>query len=151
ELGSAIEAMFLGKRINATENRAVLHTALRNRSGNAVMVDGEDVMPEINRVLDQMKSFSERLRDGSWTGYSGKRIRHIVNIGIGGSDLGPVMVTEALRPYWTDITPHFVSNVDGTHIAETLKQVDPETTLFIIASKTFTTQETMTNAESARA
>ncbi len=151
ELGSAIEAMFLGKRINATENRAVLHTALRNRSGDPVMVDGEDVMPEINRVLAQMKSFSERLHDGSWTGYSGKRIRHIVNIGIGGSDLGPVMVTEALRPYWTDITPHFVSNVDGTHIAETLKAVDPETTLFIIASKTVTTQETMTNAESARA
>lgn len=151
ELKTAIEAMFRGERINETEDRAVLHTALRDRSGNAVMVNGADIMPEVNRVLNQMKSFSERLHSGAWTGYTGKRIRHIVNIGIGGSDLGPVMVTEALRPYWTDITPYFVSNVDGTHIAETLKKVDPETTLFIIASKTFTTQETMTNAASARA
>ncbi|HET7179947.1 MAG TPA: glucose-6-phosphate isomerase, partial [Chryseosolibacter sp.] len=115
-----------------------------------VVVEGEDVMPEVNRVLGQMKNFSERVRSGDWKGYSGKKIRHIVNIGIGGSDLGPVMVTEALRPYWGTITPLFVSNVDGTHIAETLKKVDPETTLFIIASKTFTTQETMTNAETAR-
>lgn len=150
ELKEAIEGMFRGEKINETENRAVLHTALRNRSNEPVMADGKDVMPEVNRVLDQMKSFCERLRSGSWTGYTGKAIKNIVNIGIGGSDLGPVMVTEALRPYWGDITPHFVSNVDGTHIAETLKKVDPETTLFIIASKTFTTQETMTNAGTAR-
>jgi len=147
----AIDAMFRGDKINRTENRSVLHTALRNRSNTPVVVDGEDVMPEVNRVLDQMKSFSERIRSGSWVGYSGKKITSIVNIGIGGSDLGPVMVTEALRPYWGDITPYFVSNVDGTHIAETLKKVDPETTLFIIASKTFTTQETMTNAATAKA
>src|SRR5690606_28947414 len=113
-------------------------------------VDGKDVMPEVNRVLEQMSRFVEQLRSGAWKGYTGKRITDIVNIGIGGSDLGPVMVTEALRPYWSDITPHFVSNVDGTHIAETLRRVNPETTLFIIASKTFTTQETMTNAETAR-
>ena len=151
ELKSAIEAMFGGEKINQTENRSVLHAALRNRSNKPVMVNGEDVMPEVKGVLDQMRSFSDRLHNGAWKGYSGKPIRHIVNIGIGGSDLGPVMVTEALRPYWTGITPFFVSNEDGTHIAETLKKVDPETTLFIIASKTFTTQETMTNAETARA
>jgi glucose-6-phosphate isomerase len=151
ELKDAIDAMFNGKRINRTENRAVLHTALRNRSNTPVIVDGEDVMPEVNRVLSQMKNFSDQLINGAWKGYSGKSITDIVNIGIGGSDLGPYMVTEALRPYWKGITPHFVSNVDGTHIAETLKKVNPETTLFIIASKTFTTQETMTNAESARA
>jgi glucose-6-phosphate isomerase len=151
ELKSAIEAMFNGEKINQTENRSVLHVALRNRSSSPVIVNGEDVMPEVNGVLDQMRSFSERLRSGAWKGYSGKPIRYIVNIGIGGSDLGPVMVTEALRPYWSGITPFFVSNVDGTHIAETLKKVDPEATLFIIASKTFTTQETMTNAETARA
>lgn len=150
ELREAIEAMFLGKRINRTENRPVLHVALRNRSNTPVAVDGRDVMPEVNRVLEQMRDFSERLRNGDWTGYTGKRITHVVNIGIGGSDLGPVMVTEALRPYWGPITPHFVSNVDGTHIAETLRRIDPETTLFIIASKTFTTQETMTNAATAR-
>lgn len=150
DLRTAIHAMFKGEKINRTENRSVLHTALRNRSNTPVMADGEDVMPEVNRVLDQMKTFSERVRSGEWKGFTGKKIRHIVNIGIGGSDLGPVMVTEALRPYWSDITPLFVSNVDGTHIAETLKKVDPETTLFIIASKTFTTQETMTNAETAR-
>lgn len=150
ELRTAIDAMFKGEKINQTENRPVLHTALRNRSNTPVVVEGEDVMPEVNRVLGQMKNFSERIRSGDWKGYSGKKIRHIVNIGIGGSDLGPVMVTEALRPYWSTITPLFVSNVDGTHIAETLKKVDPETTLFIIASKTFTTQETMTNAETAR-
>ncbi len=146
----AIDAMFRGEKINRTENRSVLHTALRNRSNTPVMVDDEDVMPEVNRVLDQMRLFSEKLRNGEWKGYSGKAIKSVVNIGIGGSDLGPVMVTEALRPYWSHITPYFVSNVDGTHIAETLKKVDPETTLFIIASKTFTTQETMTNAETAR-
>ena len=150
ELRAAIDAMFKGEKINRTENRSVLHTALRNRSNTPVFVEGEDVMPEVNRVLAQMQAFSEKVRKGEWKGFTGKKIQHIVNIGIGGSDLGPVMVTEALRPYWSDITPLFVSNVDGTHIAETLKKVDPETTLFIIASKTFTTQETMTNAETAR-
>lgn len=151
ELRAAIDAMLKGEKINRTENRSVLHTALRNRSNTPIVVDGQDVMPEVNRVLDQMKGFSERLRSGAWKGSTGKAITHIVNIGIGGSDLGPVMVTEALRPYWSNITPLFVSNVDGTHIAETLKALDAETTLFIIASKTFTTQETMTNATSARA
>lgn len=151
DLKDAVEAMFRGEKINRTENRAVLHTALRNRSNTPVVVDGEDVMPEVNRVLQQMKGFSDNLLSGSWKGFSGKVITDIVNIGIGGSDLGPYMVTEALRPYWKTITPHFVSNVDGTHIAETVKGLNPETTLFIIASKTFTTQETMTNAASARA
>ena len=151
ELKNGIEAMFRGEMINETEGRSVLHVALRNRSSKPLLVGGEDVMPEVTRVLEQMKDFSDRVRSGAWKGYSGKPIRYVVNIGIGGSDLGPVMVTEALRPYWSGITPFFVSNVDGTHIAETLKKVDPETTLFIIASKTFTTQETMTNAESARA
>ncbi|HYG19108.1 MAG TPA: glucose-6-phosphate isomerase [Ohtaekwangia sp.] len=150
ELKDAIDAMFLGHKINQTEDRAVLHTALRNRSNTPVKVDGEDVMPAVNAVLTQMKKFSEQLLGGTWTGYSGKAITDIVNIGIGGSDLGPYMVTEALRPYWKNITPHFVSNVDGTHIVETLKGLNPETTLFIIASKTFTTQETMTNAVTAR-
>src|SRR5688572_26452840 len=150
ELKDAIEAMFHGVRINQTEDRAVLHTALRNRSNTPVEADGENIMPAVNKVLDQMKTFSASILDGAWKGYSGKSITNIVNIGIGGSDLGPYMVTEALRPYWSTITPHFVSNVDGTHIAETLKKLDPETTLFIIASKTFTTQETMTNAASAR-
>ena len=143
--------MFRGVAINQTENRSVLHVALRNRSNTPVKVDGQDVMPEVNKVLAQMRRFADALQGGSWKGYSGKTITDIVNIGIGGSDLGPFMVTEALRPYWKNITPHFVSNVDGTHIAETLKRVNPETTVFIIASKTFTTQETMTNAESARA
>jgi len=146
----AIEAMFTGCRINQTENRAVLHTALRNRSNTPVMADGKDVMPDVNAVLGQMEDFCDRLLCGKWVGYTGKAITDIVNIGIGGSDLGPVMVTEALRPYWKSITPHFVSNVDGSHIAETLKRVNPETTLFIVASKTFTTQETMTNAFTAR-
>jgi glucose-6-phosphate isomerase len=150
ELNVAIENMFRGVRINKTEDRAVLHTALRNRSNTPVLVGGIDVMPEINKVLDQMKSFSDRLINGQWKGYSGKQITDVVNIGIGGSDLGPYTVTEALRPYWKNITPHFVSNVDATHISETLKKLDPETTLFIIASKTFTTQETMTNANTAR-
>ncbi len=150
ELRDAIFAMFNGAKINETENRAVLHTALRNRSNKSVIADGEDVMPAVNKVLEQMKSFSDRIINGEWKGYSGKRITDIVNIGIGGSDLGPYMVTEALRPYWRGIRPHFVSNVDGTHIAETVRSLDPETTVFIIASKTFTTQETMTNAESAR-
>jgi glucose-6-phosphate isomerase len=151
DLQEAIFAMFRGEKINRTEDRSVLHIALRNRSNSTIQVDGKDVMPEINKVLDQMKKFSDEVLSGNWKGYSGKSITDIVNIGIGGSDLGPYMVTEALRPYWKNITPHFVSNVDGTHIAETTKKLNPETTLFIIASKTFTTQETMTNAESARA
>jgi glucose-6-phosphate isomerase len=150
ELDEAILAMFNGQRINQTEKRPVLHIALRNRSNKPVMVEGVDVMPEVNAVLKQMEGFSRRLISGEWKGFTGKAIKHIVNIGIGGSDLGPLMVTEALKPYHQGITPHFVSNVDGTHIAETLKNLDPETTLFIIASKTFTTQETMTNAESAK-
>lgn len=151
DLSNAIGAMFRGEKINQTEGRSVLHVALRNRSNTAISVDGADVMPDVNKVLDQMKKFSDSLISGSWKGYTGKSIKNIVNIGIGGSDLGPYMVTEALRPYWSTITPYFVSNVDGTHLAETVKKLDPETTLFIIASKTFTTQETMTNAESARA
>lgn len=146
----AIESMFNGEKINCTENRAVLHTALRNRSNTPVYVDGKDVMPEVNAVLAKMKSFCERVISGEWKGYSGKAITDVINIGIGGSDLGPYMVTEALRPYKNHLTMHFVSNVDGTHIAETLKKVDPETTLVLVASKTFTTQETMTNAHSAR-
>jgi len=149
-VADATEAMFSGAHINETEDRAVLHVALRNRSNDPIAVDGEDVMPAVNAVLDQMEAFSGKLLSGQWTGYTGKAITDIVNIGIGGSDLGPVMVTEALRPYWKSITPHFVSNVDGTHLAEVLKKVDPQTTLFIIASKTFTTQETMRNALSAR-
>lgn len=150
-LKESIEAMFKGDKINQTEHRSVLHVALRNRANTPVYVDGKDVMPEINKVLDQMKSFSEQLLSGQWKGFSGKRITDLVSIGIGGSDLGPLMVTEALRPYHSTIKPHFVSNVDATHIVETLKNLDPETTLFVIASKTFTTQETMTNAESAKA
>lgn len=150
-LKDAITSQFSGERINKTENRPVLHTALRNRGNNPVFVDGKDVMPDVHDVLEQMKMFSESIISGSWKGYTGKPITNIVNIGIGGSDLGPLMVTEALKHYRKEnIKLHFVSNVDGTHIAETLKQLHPETTLFIIASKTFTTQETMTNAESAR-
>ena len=149
-LDSAKEAMFTGEKINRTENRAVLHTALRNRSNTPVLVDGKDVMPEVNAVLAKMKDFCQRIISGKWKGYTGKAITDVVNIGIGGSDLGPYMVTEALRPYKNHLNMHFVSNVDGTHIAETLKKVNPETTLFLVASKTFTTQETMTNAQSAR-
>ena len=149
-LDSAKEAMFTGEKINRTENRAVLHTALRNRSNTPVLVDGKDVMPEVNAVLTKMKDFCQRIISGEWKGYTGKAITDVVNIGIGGSDLGPYMVTEALRPYKNHLNMHFVSNVDGTHIAETLKKVNPETTLFLVASKTFTTQETMTNAQSAR-
>jgi glucose-6-phosphate isomerase len=146
-----IENMFSGKKINTTEKRAVLHTALRNRSDKPVLVDGVNVMDSINRVLAQMKGFSEKVRNGNWKGYTSKSITDIVNIGIGGSDLGPVMVCEALKPYAQEgLNIHFVSNVDGTHIAETLKKVNAETTLFIIASKTFTTQETIANAESAK-
>ena len=150
ELKSAIESMYSGEVINETEGRSVLHVALRNRSNTPVLVDGVDVMPGINAVLEKVKTFSNRVISGEWKGYTGKSITDIVNIGIGGSDLGPVMVTEALKPYQQGINLHFVSNVDGTHIAETLKKVNPETTLFMVASKTFTTQETMTNALSAR-
>lgn len=149
-LDEAINAMFTGEKINRTENRAVLHTALRNRSNTPVYVDGKDVMPEVNAVLAKMSAFCDRVISGEWKGYTGKAITDVVNIGIGGSDLGPYMVTEALRPYKNHLNMHFVSNVDGTHMAETLKKVNPETTLFLVASKTFTTQETMTNANSAR-
>ncbi|CAK3012543.1 glucose-6-phosphate isomerase [Vibrio crassostreae] len=150
EVKSAIEAMFGGDAINKTEGRSVLHTALRNRSDNPVMVDGKDVMPAVNAVLAKMELFTHRIVSGEWKGYTGKEITDVVNIGIGGSDLGPYMVTEALTPYKTRLNMHFVSNVDGTHIVETLKPLNPETTLFLVASKTFTTQETMTNAHSAR-
>ena len=145
------DRMFRGEPINVTEGRAVLHTALRNRAGTPVMVEGADVMPEVQRVLQHMKRFSGAVRDGVWTGYTGRRITDVVNIGIGGSDLGPLMVTEALKHYaQPGLRLHFVSNVDGTHVAETLKLVHPETTLFMVASKTFTTQETMTNAATAK-
>jgi len=151
KLKEAMEAMFTGEKINGTENRAVLHTALRNFSGKPVFTDDLDVMPAIKLVQEQMKSFCAAIHSGDWKGYTGKKIKYIVNIGIGGSDLGPVMVTEALKPYWVDgIETYFVSNVDGTHIIETLKKVNAEETLFLIASKTFTTQETMTNAHTAR-
>ena len=145
------DRMFSGEKINITENRAVLHTALRNRSNTPVYVDGNDVMPEVNAVLAQMRSFTEKVRSGSWTGYTGKAITDIVNIGIGGSDLGPVMVCDALKPYASpNLNVHFVSNIDGAHLMRALEKCNPETTLFIVASKTFTTQETMTNATSAR-
>jgi glucose-6-phosphate isomerase len=150
-LRDAIDQMFDGEKINETENRAVLHIALRNRTNSQIYVDGKDVMPEVNAVLQKMDAFSNKVISGQWKGFSGKRITDIVNIGIGGSDLGPVMVTEALRPYAKKgLSVHYVSNVDGTHITETLKHLNPETTLFMIASKTFTTQETMTNAFAAR-
>ena len=145
-----IQAMFSGEEINNTEKRSVLHIALRNRSNTPIIVGGKDVMPQINDVLRRMKAFTQKVRSGDWKGYTGKSITDIVNIGIGGSDLGPLMVTEALKPYGGDLKVHFVSNVDGTHIAETIKLVNPETTLFVIASKTFTTQETLTNAHSAK-
>ncbi|NBI40271.1 glucose-6-phosphate isomerase [[Haemophilus] felis] len=150
ELPSAMKAMFSGEKINRTENRAVLHVALRNRANTPILVDNKDVMPEVNAVLAKMKNFCEQIISGQWKGYTGKAITDVINIGIGGSDLGPYMVTEALRPYKNHLNMHFVSNVDGTHIAETLKKVNPETTLVLVASKTFTTQETMTNAHSAR-
>jgi glucose-6-phosphate isomerase len=151
-LRDAIGKMFSGNTINGTENRSVLHTALRNKSGQPVTAGGRDVMPVVRAVLEKMKDFSGKVDSGKWKGYTGKKITDIVNIGIGGSDLGPVMVTECLRPYaLEDLAVHFVSNIDGTHIVETLKELHPETTLFMIASKTFTTQETMTNAHSARA
>ena len=145
------DRMFAGEKINITENRAVLHTALRNRANTPVYVDGKDVMPEVNAVLTQMRKFSDSVRNGSWVGYTGKKITDIVNIGIGGSDLGPVMVCDALKPYASpDLQVHFVSNIDGAHLMRSLEVCNPETTLFIVASKTFTTQETMTNALSAR-
>jgi glucose-6-phosphate isomerase len=145
------DEMFSGKKINVTEGRAVLHVALRNRASTAIVVDGKDVMPDVNRVLSKMRDFVGRLESGAFSGHTGKKLTSIVNIGIGGSDLGPVMVTEALKPYARKgITPYFVSNVDGTHLAEVLRKVDPETTLFVVASKTFTTQETLANAKSAR-
>ena len=146
-LAEKIQAMFAGEKINNTEGRAVLHAALRNRSNRPILVDGKDVMPEVNRVLAKMRVFSETIRSGDWKGYTGKSITDVVNIGIGGSDLGPQMVTAALTHYaHPDLRSHFVSNIDGTHLVENLKNLSPETTLFIIASKTFTTQETMTNA-----
>ncbi len=146
------DRMFRGEKINRTEDRAVLHVALRNRSNEPIVVDGKDVMPEVNAVLAKMRAFTDKVRSGAWKGHTGKRITDLVNIGIGGSDLGPVMATEALRPYWQPgLRAHFVSNVDGTHLTEAIKTLDPETTLFIIASKTFTTQETLMNARSARA
>ncbi|MEJ6980819.1 glucose-6-phosphate isomerase [Pedobacter sp. P351] len=149
-LNEAIDAMFIAEQINETEGREVLHTALRNQGTKKVMVGGIDVMPDVNAVLDKMELFCNSVISGEWKGYSGKPITDIVNIGIGGSDLGPVMVYESLKSYRNHLNLHFVSNVDGTHIAEALKKVNPETTLFLIASKTFTTQETMANAHSAR-
>lgn len=149
-LKTAIEAMFCGEKINITENRAVLHTALRKAKGKELIIEGKNVVEDVHVVLDKMKFFSEKVIDGEWKGYSGKVITDVVNIGIGGSDLGPVMVVEALKHYKTRLNVHFVSNVDGTHINETLKKLNPETTLFIIASKTFTTQETLANANSAK-
>jgi glucose-6-phosphate isomerase len=145
------ERMMTGEKINTTEDRAVLHVALRNKSNRAINVDGKDVMPEVSAVLKHMREFSDAIRSGSWTGYTGKKITDVINIGIGGSDLGPVMATEALKPYGTrDLNVHFVSNIDGTHMAETLRKLNPETALFIVASKTFTTQETITNAVTAK-
>jgi glucose-6-phosphate isomerase len=145
------DKMFAGEKINGTEGRAVLHVALRNRNNRPILVDGKDVMPDVNAVLAKMRTFSERVRSGEWKGHTGKTITDVINIGIGGSDLGPVMVTEALKPYSKrDLRVHYVSNVDGTHIAETLRDLDPERSLFIVASKTFTTQETLTNARTAR-
>src|SRR5215213_8689125 len=150
-LKNGIGAMFEGDLINETENRSVLHTALRNFSGKSIYTEGKDVMPDVKAAQQHMKAFCEKIHSGEWKGYTGQKIKYIVNIGIGGSDLGPFMVTEALKPYWVEgIQSYFVSNVDGTHIAETLKKVNPEETLFLIASKTFTTQETMTNAHTAR-
>ncbi|MEO9021090.1 MAG: glucose-6-phosphate isomerase [Ginsengibacter sp.] len=151
ELQKAIKAMFSGEIINGSEGRSVLHTALRNFSGKPVYSEGKDVMPEVKKELDHMKRFCQKVHNGEWKGYSGKKIKYIVNIGIGGSDLGPVMVTEALKPYWKkEMQPYFVSNIDGTDLAEIFKKITPEETLFLVASKTFTTQETMTNARSAR-
>jgi glucose-6-phosphate isomerase len=146
------DRMFAGEKINRTEGRAVLHVALRNRSNRPILVDGQDVMPEVNAVLAKMRDFTDRVRSGAWKGHTGKRITDVVNIGIGGSDLGPTMASLALRPYWhPEMRAHFVSNVDGTHLAETLRDLNAEQTLFVIESKTFTTEETLMNAKSARA
>jgi glucose-6-phosphate isomerase len=150
KLEEARDAMFAGQKINFTEDRAVLHTALRNRSNQPILVDGKDVTPDVNAVLEHMKQFTNSVLSGQWKGYTGKPITDVVNIGIGGSDLGPLMVTEALKAYGRGLRLHFVSNIDGTHLAEVLKKVDAESVLFIIASKTFTTQETITNATSAK-
>lgn len=151
KLAEGIEEMFTGGKINTSEQRSVLHTALRNRTNEPVLVDGNDVMPMVNAELDKMSVFCDKIDSGSWLGYTGKRIEYIVNIGIGGSDLGPVMVTEALKPYKIGrITSYFVSNIDASQITEIFKKIDPETTLFLVASKTFTTQETMTNAQTAK-
>lgn len=150
KITDARSAEFSGEHINITEDRAVLHVALRNRSDKPVLVDGKDVMPDVRAVLQHMKEFTNEVLSGAWKGYTGKQITDVVNIGIGGSDLGPLMVTEALKPYSKGLNLHFVSNIDGTHMAETLKKINAETTLFIIASKTFTTQETITNATSAK-
>ena len=151
DVAGRAKAMFSGEKINNTEGRAVLHVALRNRSNTPIYVDGKDVMPDVNAVLAKIKTFTDNVRDGTWKGHTGKTIATVVNIGIGGSDLGPVMVTEALKPYAKrDLQMLFCSNVDGTHVAEILRQCDPERTLFLIASKTFTTQETMTNAGTAK-
>ena len=146
----ARDAMFSGAKINMTENRAVLHIALRNRSGHPILVNGQDVMPKVLAELDHMHSFTERIRSGQWVGYTGFPITEVVNIGIGGSDLGPKMVVEALKPCTGPLNVHFVSNIDGSHLSECLKCLQPETTLFVIVSKTFTTLETLTNAHSAR-
>lgn len=150
KITEARAAAFSGDHINITEDRAVLHTALRNRSNEPILVDGKDVLPDIRAVLQHMKEFTEQVLSGEWKGYTGKKITDVVNIGIGGSDLGPLMVTEALKPFSKGLVSHFVSNIDGTHLAETLRKVNAETTLFIIASKTYTTQETITNATSAK-
>ncbi|CAD6229091.1 GSCOCG00012079001-RA-CDS [Cotesia congregata] len=150
QVEKARDAMFVGEKINFTENRAVLHIALRNQQNTPILVNGKDVMPDVNAVLQHMKEFTDQVITGEWKGFTGKPITDVVNIGIGGSDLGPLMVTEALKPYHCGPRVHFVSNIDGTHIAETLKKLNPETALFIIASKTFTTQETITNATSAK-
>lgn len=150
-LNKAIGDMFSGEKINRSENRAVLHTALRNTSGRPVRLEGKDVMPDVARVLNQMEVFCDQVRSGTWRGYTGKTIKHIVNIGIGGSDLGPQMVIHALKPYWTDtLTPHFIANIDAADMQDTLAVIDPETSLFIIASKTFTSTETMANALAVR-
>lgn len=150
KIADARTAMFSGEHINITEDRAVLHTALRHRTNDPIVVDGKNVVPDIQAVLQHMKEFTGQILSGEWKGYTGKKITDVVNIGIGGSDLGPLMVSEALKPYSKGLKSHFVSNIDGTHISDTLKKVDPETTLFIIASKTYTTQETITNATSAK-
>merc|ERR1712045_932724 len=147
---SGRDSMFGGEKINFTEDRAVLHVALRNRSNKPILVGGKDVMIEVNAVLDHMGQFCNEIISGSWKGFSGKAITDVVNIGIGGSDLGPLMVTEALKPYQVGPNVHFVSNIDGTHMSEVLKKCKAETTLFVIASKTFTTQETITNATTAK-